>query len=267
MSYRGHSDWTDMSDYVVHFTKPVGMRRSTPRRPKDTARPSRAELIREIRARQEAANPSGYYPWIDILGEGRLKPGEKPLGAARAVSGVEHLHRVVCFSEIPLDMLDRLIRRRSLYGVGFRKETLVANGGAPLWYLDKDGAQAKLVQQQIRMPASTGVDPDDPIWKLTPFIDSPGNYAGREYRFEWEREWRVVGDFAFKPEDVAFLFLPEGEHEDARQFFANARIGQTGPAYLGAYIDPRWGMDKIQHALSEVPAPPKPDSSAMPWWL
>ncbi len=195
---------------------------------------------------------SGYFPWIDIVGEGRLRAGENPLGAGRKIAGVEHLHRVVCFSEIPLDMLDRLIERRSLYGIGFRKEVVVAKGGGPLWYLDKDGMQANLLEQEIADAMAGGVDPADRIWKLTPFIDFPGTYR-TEYRFEWEREWRVVGDVEFTPDEVAFLFLPEDDHDKARQFFEQVEHEHSGPAYLGPYIDPRWDMDKIQEKLKEVP--------------
>jgi hypothetical protein len=161
------------------------------------------------------------------------------LGATRKVPELREHHRVVCFSEIPLDMLDRLIERRSLYGLGFRKDFVVSNGGAPLWYLDKDGAQAKLINAQVAAKRRGSIDPDDPLWKVTPFIDNPGDYGWTKYRWEWERDWRVVGEVAFEPEDVAFLFLPEEDHEAARQFFANVEAEHSGPAYHGPYIDPR----------------------------
>jgi hypothetical protein len=267
MGYRGHDDWSDMSEFVVHFTKPIAPSKIVVPKRRDQRRPSFVEIIGEIRAMQQKRDPSGYYPWIDILGEGRLKPGDKALGAGRNLAEVRDLHRVVCFSEIPLDMLDRLIERRSLYGIGFRKDVVVAKGGAPLWYLDKDGVQAKIIQQQIRTAIAGGVDPGDQIWQLTPFIDNPGNYPGRNYRFEWEREWRVVGDFTFTPDDVAFLFLPEDDHDKTRQFFADVQVENSGPSYLFAYIDPRWDLDKIEKALRHVPEAPPPSANATPWWL
>lgn len=265
MGYCGREDWKDMSDFVVHFTKPVANNRPLPTAIEATPTSHRGlpAWVAELRARDH----SGYYPWIDILWEGRLRAGSKPLGAARKVAPVAALHHVVCFSEIPLDMLDRLIERRSLYGIGFRKDVLVRKNGAPLWYLDKDGVQAQIIQSQIRDRISSGVDPRDQLWKLTPFIDNPGNYAQRTYRFEWEREWRVVGDMLFDPADVAFLFLPEEDHDKARQFFSDAEVGHTGPAYLCHYIDPRWELAQIQEALSNVPYAPPPSPRVTPWWL
>lgn len=266
MGYRGHDDWKDMSDFVVHFTRPMPLNEISAPARNDPDRPTRMEVVGAILAKLRKEDRSGYYPWIDILGEGRLRPGDKLLGLGRNIVAVADLHRVVCFSEIPLDMLDRLIERRSLYGIGFRKDVVIAKGGAPLWYLDKDSTQAKLFQQLVRAAMASGVNPDDPIWKLTPFVDNPGNYPGSRYRFEWQREWRVIGDFNFTPEDVAFLFLPEKDHEKARQFFVDVELEHTGPAYLGAYIDPRWDMPKIQNALKTVPDAPPPSEAATPWW-
>lgn len=267
MGYRGHDDWKDMSDFVVHFTKPM---RPNKLGTANLNRPPRAAGLAaalRIVAERRRADRTGYSPWIEILDGGQLRPGDKPLGAGRKVQEVTDLHRAVCFSEIPLDMLDRLVQRRSSYGIGFRKDFIATKGGAPLWYLDKDGLQAQVIQSKILTAASGGIDPDDPLWKLTPFIDSPGNYAGAQYRFEWEREWRVVGTFEFTPKDVAFLFLPEVEHHKARQFFADVEVEHSGPAYLCAYIDPHWDLATIEKALENVPATPPPSSNARPWWL
>lgn len=91
-------------------------------------------------------------------------------------------------------MLDRLVERRSRYGIGFRKDGIVAKGGNPLWYVDRQSPQAATIDTMINNAVTGGSNPDDPIWKLTPFIDHPGVYSGRPYRFEWEREWRAAGD-------------------------------------------------------------------------
>lgn len=267
MGYRGRDDWHDMSDYVVHFTKPYPLDEiEQPGGPAEKGERTLAEFLAEIgRIRQQ--DRTGYERWIGILGSGALKPGVAPLGAGRRVPGIGDSQRVVCFSEIPLDLLDRLIERRSLYGLGFKKELLVAKGGAPLWYLDNEGEQAAIIRAQMAERLERGVDPDDPFWRLTPFIDTPGVYYGRPYRFEWEREWRVIGGMRFQTEDVAFLFLPEEDHDAARQFFADAELEHTGPAYFCPYIDPRWPMDRIQHAVENVPEPPPPSRNAVPWWV
>lgn len=265
MGYRGRADWHDMSDYVVHFTKPIPLAEiGPPPAPENPGTLSRQELTSSL-THLGKQDRSGYSQWIQILGSRELKVGKKPLGAARRVRGLGDSQRVVCFSEIPLDMLDRLLARRSVYGLGFSKDFIVAKGGAPLWYLDKEGEQPSIISAQIDERTADGVDPDDPFWRLTPFIDNPGNYAGREYRFEWEREWRVIGDVSFHQDDIAFLFLPEGDHVKARQWFSDVRIENSGPAYFCPYIDPRWGMDRIQDALENVPTEPRPLAGAAPW--
>ena len=98
LAYRGNPNWRDMSEYAVHFTKAT-----------DRA--------------------SAYDVMLSILWDGMIRAGAKALGAARQVPGLGDSQRSACFSEIPLDMLDRLIDRRSLYGIGFRQDFLTANGG------------------------------------------------------------------------------------------------------------------------------------------
>ena len=267
MGYRGHEQWRDMSDYLVHFTKPIPKNEIGEPPPPQAreGRLTRDELVARLEF-EGRRDRTGYPPWIKILGFGRLRPGRKPLGLGRAIPDLFERHRVVCFSEIPLDMLDRLIWRRSLDGIGFRKDFLLARGGAPLWYLDKDSEQGRLVYQLMLAKRRDGIDPDDPFWQLSPFIDNPGNYPTGEYRFEWEREWRVVGELEFEPEDVSFLFLPEADHARARQFFSDLKLAHTGPAYECACIDPRWDMERIQEALANVPQAPPPSPGVGPWW-
>ncbi len=85
------------------------------------------------------------------------------------------------------------------------------------------------------------------------------------YKFEREREWRVVGDVRFDPGNVAFL--PEDDHARARQFSVDARVGHTGPDYLCPYISPRWEIAQIQDALTSLPDAPAPGPAVTPWWL
>ncbi|HXH35940.1 MAG TPA: hypothetical protein VNJ54_16290 [Plantibacter sp.] len=213
-----------MSEYVVHFTKPSAVR-------------------------------SAYDVMISILSEGVIRVGG-PFGAARNVEGLGDSQRSACFSEIPLDLLYRLVERRSLYGIGFRQDFLMHSGGARVWYLDKGGLAATAFQGAVYQAQQAGVDTNDPIWRLTPFVDFPGDYGGSQYQFEWEREWRVPHPLPFQPGHVAFLFLPEEFHLAARGFFEEAQREHTGAAYLCPYVDPRWTMDQIQQALAPVPTPP-----------
>ena len=130
---------------------------------------------------------------------------------------------------------------------GFSKIFVMERGGGPVLYAYA-GAQAarELVQRAL-----TGETPaDNPIWRLTPFIDAPGDYGNSSYYFEWEREWRHVGNFSFDSNEVAFLILPEGLHEAARNFFAKAYIEHTGPAYFYPFLDLTWPRERVDSTLA-----------------
>jgi hypothetical protein len=239
-----------MSGFVVHFTKPVPLNEiSEPAAAASDDRLTRAEFLERVHY-DNALDRTGNTRWIEILGAGVLKPGREPLGIASYVPSVSRNQRAVCFSEIPLDMLDRIVRTRSSYGFGFRKETIVAKNGAPLWYLDAAGEQADLVNRQILQREHQGVDPADPFWRLTAFMEHPGR-CGPPY--EWEREWRVLGEVRFDVTEVAFLLLPEADHSLADQFFRKVAEENTGPSYHCPYIDPvRWSRREIEEALERA---------------
>lgn len=220
LGYRGNAAWRDMSEYVVHFVK-------------------------------ETPDQGPYDVMMSILHSGRLE-GRSRFGAARGFHTVEGQH-AVCFSEIPLDLLDRLVDRRGTkYGIGFRQDKLLNAGGGRVWYVDKGSALAESVQELIQEAIGPPIRPSHPVWKVTPFIDFPGDYGGTQYRFEWEREWRVPGDFHFEPADVAFLFIPEELHSDARDFFDEARVENLGPSYGCPFLDPLWSDTRIQQQLTGV---------------
>jgi hypothetical protein len=210
-----------MSEYVVHFTKDA------------------------------FPDSNAYSVMMNILWERRINPSG-PFGAARHLPVLGDSQRAACFSEIPLDLLVRLIDRRSLYGIGFSQDVVIARGGGRVWYLDRSSRAARAFRAMVDNASSDPVNVVAPIWRLTPFVDYPGAYGATQYRFEWEREWRVPGGLAFDVEDVAFLFLPEEHHARARTFFEEVYRDNDGPAYLCPYIDPRWGMERIQSAFANV---------------
>jgi hypothetical protein len=212
LGYFGRPDWQDMSEYVVHFTA-------------DTDSGSAESNLRTI------------------LAAGQLRPGPNRFGAARSLDALGDSQRSVCFSEIPLGFLDRLVERRSRYGIGFRHNLLLAAGGGRVWYLDSDTPVAQAFRR-LRQRDIVPWDGDSPLWELTPFVDFPGEYGDTMYRFEWEREWRVPGNLTFTTEDVAFLLAPEYEHNALRGTLAG---------YACPYFDPLWRLDRIQQAVAVLP--------------
>jgi hypothetical protein len=203
--------WKDMSKYVVHFAK-------------------------------EKDGKSAYENALSILYARRIE-ARNTFGAGRKLPAAR---KSVCFSEVPLHQLKRLADVRGPYGIGFRKELLVERGGGPILYAYKDTDHAKAVNTMVQAASN---QPEHPIWNIAPFIDLPGVYGHVEYLFEWEREWRAVGDFPFTPADAAFLIIPENLHEAARAFFDDAERENIGPNYRCKFIDPYWNDETIGSVL------------------
>lgn len=210
LGYRGKHEWLDMSDFLVH-------------------------LIRK--------GDGAYRGFMSILAGGVLKPGPKAFGAAREMGESQ---RSVCFSEVPLGFLTRFMASRSTMGIAFHKSIAVARGCAPVWYVRPKSKPFSAVKKLIAEAKASG-ESDSPVWALTPFIDHPA--AAYKYEFEWEREWRHVGAFEFKPPDVAFLLLEGENHARARSFLAAAEAENLGPNYPCPFVDPRWSTTEVAAAL------------------
>ncbi|GMU22601.1 MAG: hypothetical protein AMXMBFR13_26860 [Phycisphaerae bacterium] len=215
-------DWEDMSDYVVHFTKAT-----------------------------ETDGKSEYDNMMSIYGSQVLAPG-RSFGIGRKHAPDPNSQFAVCFSEIPLHHLKRLAERRGPYGIGFTKALARSRGAEPIWYLEKGNPTVEAVRALMNRALCSPDPTGDPIWLLTPFIDSPGEYPTGVYRFEWEREWRYSGRFEFDEKDVAFLIIPEDLHSAARSFFESAEYQNLGPAYLCPYIDPQWDRERVLAALTTI---------------
>jgi len=209
------STWDDMSDYVVHFTK-------------------------------GGDEDSGYDAMMSIYYQRVLVPAST-FGIGRQRCPEPSSQQAVCFSEIPPGQWQRLVeRRKTKYGMAFAKEFVTSRGGGPIWYVWKDTPHWHVLQNLMQQAEA---DAAARIWRLTPFIDSPGDYPRGSYFFEWEREWRHVGRLSFEPEDVAFLLIPEHLHEAARSFFEDVRSDNSGPVYLCPYVDPTWDRHRILRVI------------------
>ena len=132
LGYRGNAGWRDMSEYVVHFAK------------------------------DDPGRTSAYDSMLKILGSGKIH-AYTPFGAARSLDVLEDTQKSACFSEIPLDRLNRLVARRSQYGIGFRQDVLVRAGGARVWYLDNDGKPATAFRELKAQFVRSLMDTESPM--------------------------------------------------------------------------------------------------------
>lgn len=240
-------DTDPLRSYVVHFTRgndPDAAATALAGKPADRSLMALLRWLRDI-------DDTGYQSSLSILWEGFVRPTDDALGIAAVVSEVKASQCSACFSATRLDGLAQLIETRSSYGVGFRQDVLAAAGGGPVRYLSAGNAEVAKLTDAIQQRQQRGIDPDDPFWLTTPFIDGTTDNM-------WEDEWRVPGGFAFEPADVEFVFLPEQLHGNARAFFAEHFRENTGPSYLCRYVDPTWSGTRIKRVLSApVPLPPE----------
>jgi hypothetical protein len=212
-------EWLDMSNYLVHFTKP-GIRMTE------------------------------YDNMLSILGSQSLY-ARNPFGIIRDHAPAPQTQLAVCFSEIPLHLLDRLSERRGSYGIGFTKQFILFKGGGPIWNVENGSPAEVAIREVIHQTLDSTAPDTNPVWAMTPFIDSTGDHPGGTYRFEWEREWRLVGNLNFTEQDVSFLIIPEKLHGAAREFFENALQENIGPAYFCPYIDVGWDIERIRTTLEQ----------------
>lgn len=218
LGYLGNDGWRDMSDYLVHLT-------GGPRRGGD----GRTAL-------------SGILEHQCVVPAG-LEDG-KGVGTVRTVTWLSGTQCAACLSEIPLGWLNRLVDRHGRFGIGFTKSYIRSVGGAPVWYLWRDSKIATELQSLIT-EAMRRRDPEEPIWKLTPYVENPARGDTYRYEFDWEREWRVRDGLAFTPDDIAFLFAPERDHGWARHLLCDLSVG-TKPI-----LDPCWKMSELQKILAK----------------
>lgn len=181
--YHGH-DWRDMSHFLVHLTDDSGTLEA-------------------------------------ILDSMVIRPGTVELGFA----GQQGLAApAVSFSEIPPDDLARLVERQGAFGVAFHADDLTLAASSfetefgRVWYVEQDTQLAKRLWW-LAFETRTELDSGTPhalakaFHSVAPLIDLPGDYGGIPRRFEWEREWRWVGQVPFAVHEVRFVLAPEAHHQ------------------------------------------------------
>jgi hypothetical protein len=106
-----------------------------------------------------------------------------------------------------------------------RKDIVIHRKANPILYAYKEHAVLSALKELMKAAKD---DAANPIWTITPFVDALGDYGKSKYFFEWEREWRKVGDCTFATDEVEFLIIPESLHETARGFFKNVKAENLG---------------------------------------
>lgn len=214
------STWSDMSDYIVHFTKDY-----------------------------EGVKAFGNF--LSILSGYRIEARSR-FGIAKDRAPDLDSQKAVCFTEVPLTHAERVTARRSAYGFAFDKAAAVLRGANPILYAYQNQSLALNMRQMMNLAIDKG-DTDDPIFKITPFVDVPGVYFGSTYLFEWEREWRKLGDYHFSAEEISFIILPEERHNKARRvFLAQKKSTRHSHLHRIPIIDIGWGRKKIRSILKNV---------------
>ena len=140
-----------------------------------------------------------------IITSGRVEARNR-FGIGRGLDMVANKHESTCFTEMPLSELGRLRDRGKSWGIAFKRDFVLQHGGQRVWYLDINNRPYQALLE-LKEAAYKNRDWSNPVWNITPFVDqrNPVSYA-----FEWEREWRVVGDLRFDLEDVVLLIGLDG---------------------------------------------------------
>lgn len=191
-----------------------------------------------------------------------LSPGPDPSGFARQLGlGAP----AVSLSEIPPDLLDRLVARQGQYGISFHVDALTWSAErmgvhfGRVWYVEKG---TELSTRLWHLAKSAGGcftrgapgSEAEAFREVASFIDMPGEYEGTLRRFEWEREWRWAGMLPFASHEIRLLFAPESEHHGLAAF---------GDLPL---VDASWDWDRIQ-AVAVASAPQSPSRGWNPMRL
>lgn len=138
-----------------------------------------------------------------ILTQGRIE-ARRSFGLVGQRPEHAPTHKAVCLTETPAKELHRFGERGRRYGVVFKREFILARGGQRVWYLNHGSPAWEAFAHELNRLRA--INESLRFFELTPFIDM---WKEETYAFDWEREWRVVGDLRFEWEDVEYLVTPE----------------------------------------------------------
>lgn len=179
----------------------------------------RVDLSQQLVHLTRGTLPEAEAAFRSILEQRRL------VGSSKGIRGG---HRVVCFSEAPIDVLAKVFRstghdfRYRPFGVMVPKTWLFAQGGRPVIYQPESEFDALPEQLQYRHVR----------------LDEPGT----DKDFTFEREWRIQADSVALNPRVCTLVVPDREWDyrlreehEARDMGKASALGMNPFARISTY--------------------------------
>ncbi|TFD27755.1 hypothetical protein [Cryobacterium lyxosi] len=141
---------------------------------------------------------------VSILLTGRVE-ARNEFGFFPVWSAVGDRHLSACFTELPIGDLHRVARAKGKYGIAVSKSFAKNEGAQEVIYLDLDSRDYCRIEREIAAAKRAG-DVNADAWNRSPFI-SPNR---PNYKYEYEKEWRVPGGLQFSWSDILFVSGPDG---------------------------------------------------------
>ncbi|WP_010530511.1 MULTISPECIES: abortive infection system antitoxin AbiGi family protein [Lentibacillus] len=148
------------------------------------------------------------------------------------VSSTESTEKFCCVCDIPLKYLDNHKRYYGDVAIGFRAKSIHPKFN-PVLYIDIENAPLIFSDRKIdpdktfneNSPAGEFLDyilglDKESLGSLSSFIKNTKFSESDEESFYGEREWRCLGDFHFKEDDVEVIILPDRFKSDLENFLA-----------------------------------------------
>jgi hypothetical protein len=144
--------------------------------------------------------------------------------------------RVVCFTETPIDQIHVLLTelggrdfKPKPYGLVFKKEYISEKKGNHVFYVTKKIAKP-LWQLYWPLCDEDVKQSSDEVCNLLALV----TVCDERNDWHWEREWRIVGNFKFKLENIYCGFCPEEDIEYFERKYPPVK-----------FISPNWSENKI----------------------
>lgn len=131
---------------------------------------------------------------------------------------IQKKFRTVCFTATPLQSLRHLTKKLPRkfklkpYGFIFRREQLVNAGVREVKYINSYGDQDEREAYDRMYEIAKNGGFTGKMSKALPYLSA----MHQKFDYDWEREWRHVGDFTFEPSDLVGVVLPEEEQTPLR---------------------------------------------------